>query len=372
MDHHSDDAEAREKLRRVAACWDRTTESRRETTAQGWLDSYYVASTRLNQRVSGDRHLNWLEGLVQRLDLPTDGRWLSIGCGAGNQEIDSAKQGLFSHLLGIDLSPASLDAARVRAKEEGVETEVEFVQGDFVSFDPPESSYDVVFMNMALHHVEELDGLFERILPLMGPKSYFLIHEYVGPRQFQFPDHQLAIVRALLHSLPEELRIDSTTGKIKQRYDRRPVEFWNEVDPSESIRSDLIVPKLYQYFEVVDRIDYGGTILHLLLEHIVHNFDPGNPGHCALLDLLGGIEDLLIDRGVLGSDFTIMAMKAKHRPDAEMDPSRQTPVEATVSRREVEFLRSGLRLAQDRLETVESSFGWRLIQGLRGLLGRRW
>lgn len=360
-----------DRLTRVATCWDRTTASRQQSTAQGWLDSYYVASRRLNEQVSGSPNVNWLVGLARRLEIPADTRWLSIGCGTADQEIDSAKEGLFRSLDAVDISPASLEVARKRAEAEGIDR-LTFRQADFYRLDPEPGAYDVVLMNMSLHHVEDLDTVLSNVIQALRPEGFFLIHEYVGPRQFQFTDRQLAIVRSLLQALPPDLRRHFVSGEVKESYVRQPVEYWNEVDPSESIRSDLIVRKVQRYFHVCERIDYGGTILHLLLEHIVHNFDPGDGGHRAILDLLGAVEDLLIDYGVLTSDFTVMALQPKGVPDAETMEVPPPAAGERASRRELEMLRGQLEEAQIRLRTMESARGWRLIQWLRGLVGRRW
>lgn len=360
-----------DSLCRVAQCWDRTAASRSENPFRGWLDSYLIASERLNARVTGSPSVNWLIGLARRLAIPSTSRWLSIGCGAAGQEIGAAEEGLFAHLDAIDIAPAALDEARRVAAAAGVGC-ITFHELDFHHFEPPPESYDVVFMNMSLHHVAELDTLLSRVAASLTPDGFFLINEYIGPSQFQFGDLQLAIVRDLLQALPEELRQDLTTGATKTVYERKPVEHWNMVDPSEAVCSELIVSALELYFDVVERIDYGGTILHLLLEHIIHNFDEGNAHHRAILRLLGGIEDVLIGQGVLTSDFTVMALRRKDAPPLERPVAARRAETPPGTAADVAFLRGELAKTRAYLEAIESSRGWRLLQGIRGLFSRRW
>lgn len=372
MSHRGGEApRAEDERQRVAACWDRTTKSRQDSSLRGWLDSYAVASERLNARVSGSPHVNWLIGLVERLGIPSTSCWLSVGCGAAGQEIIAAENGLFEHLDAIDLSPVALEEARRTARAKGVEN-VSFREADFHDLEPPAESYDVIFMNMSLHHVRDLDPLLSRIAAALRPQGFFLINEYVGPSQFQFGELQLSIVRNLLEALPEELRHDVTTGEIKREYERKSVEFWNMVDPSEAIRSSEIVPALDRHFRVVERIDYGGTILHLLLEHIVHNFDNGDPYHLAVLRLLGKIEDILIAQGVLESDFTLMAL-AKKDASHRLVGGPEDEAEGSAPRNpEVEMLSRELAKAYAYIRDIESSRGWRLLERLRGFFGLRW
>ena len=359
-------------MHRVADCWNRTAASRREMSLQGWLDCYQIAAERLNARVAGSPDVNWLNGLVARCRIPPASRWLSIGCGAADQEILAARDGLFESLDAIDISRTSLEAGRRAAAEAGVRS-ITFLERDLHELEPEPGAYDVVFMNMSLHHVEELDRLLSRIARCLRPDGFLLLNEYVGPRQFQFSDLQLAIVEDLLAVLPQDLRRDLATGEIKSRYEKKPVEFWNLADPSEAIRSDLIISAVQRHFEVVERIDYGGSVLHLLLEHIVHNFDPASEFHTTLLSLLARFEDVLIDCDVLGSDFVVMAARRKDAPRFEIEePSSLVTSASADADPEIEFLRGELAEARSYIEEIESSHGWRAIQRVRKLLGRRW
>ena len=162
---------------------------------------------------------------------------------------------------------------------------------------------------MSLHHVAALEKVLRAVRAALKPGGYFLINEFVGPRQFQFPDRQLAVVRELLDALPERLRLDSTTGRVKTEYIRQSVAHWNRWDPSEAVRSDEIVPLLRRTFDVALELPYGGTVLNLLLEHIVQNWDLREPRDVELFRLLARTEDLLLRTGALANDFTVMAMR---------------------------------------------------------------
>jgi hypothetical protein len=86
----------------------------------------------------------------------------------------------------------------------------------------------------------------------------------------------------------------------------------NKVDPSEAIRSQEIIRVIEQNFSVIERIDFGGTLLHMLLHSIVNNFNASNENDIVILRLLGYIEQVLIDESALTSDFAfIVAKKCK-------------------------------------------------------------
>jgi SAM-dependent methyltransferase len=225
---------------------------------------------------------------------------------------------------------------------------------------------------MSLHHVQNLEGTLGAVERALKPGGILVVNEFVGPSQFQFTDVQLAMADAVLAVLPDRWRMDVTTGKPKTRYVRQPRSHWNVVDPSEAIRSDEIIAELEARFEVLVRRDYGGTILHLALEHIVHNFDRSDERDIAVVRLMGLLEELLIRHGVIESDFTLMALR-------KAPPGPATPPRLRSPGVELEELRAKVRVQgaentdlRARLERTEQSRVWRLAQALRGLVGRRW
>jgi ubiquinone/menaquinone biosynthesis C-methylase UbiE len=303
-------SEPKTDLERVAALWDKTASDRTVSPVQGWLDSPIVLEHYVQPRITGSASLNWLEGFAKRLGIPKTSRWLSLGCGAGGLEIFACKAGLCGSMRALDVSEGSLEVGRQNAAKEGV-TNIEFGTVDMNAVRLERGRWDVILMAMSLHHVKELGAVLGAIHDGLAPGGIFITNEFIGPRQFQYTDLQLSLVRELLSTLPEFWRRDSATGGIKDEYIRMSVEHWNVADPSEAIRSDRIVEEIERRFEVVERVDYGGTLMNLLLEHIMHNFDPADPKDVAMVKLLCRTEDILIRHGVIPSDFTVIAARPK-------------------------------------------------------------
>ena len=312
---------------------------------------------------------------MERGGVPKGGRWASLGCGAAGQEILAARLGLCDSLVGYDASPASLELARQAAAEAGLHR-VSFAPIDLDAFTLPAGAFDVVLMNMALHHVRELPAALDTVRRALAPGGVLILNEYVGPRQFQFPEAQVETVRALLAALPESLRRESTSGLVKRQYVLWPVELWNQIDPSEAIRSDLILSEVERCFEIAVRVDYGGTILNLLLGHIIHNFDPENEKDTAILRLLAAFEAVLVDSGFLDSDFTAIVARplAEERavPAGGFAPPTRLGEVALASPRGAGATAREIAALQAELATMRSSRVWRLAQALRSLVGRRW
>jgi SAM-dependent methyltransferase len=160
-----------------------------------------------------------------------------------------------------------------------------------------------------MHHFLNLEHIFEELRKSLKPKGLLIVNEFVGPSQFQWTDKQLIIINELLEILPERLKVDVRSGRLKVPVRKPSIESMNENDPSEAIRSSDIIPLVYKMFYVEERIDFGGTILHMLLDAIIANFNLAKEEDIAILRLLGYIEDILIKEKVISSDFTLIVAR---------------------------------------------------------------
>lgn len=302
-------------LERVERCWDQTAQLRASHGPLGWLDSPLVLGPYVLPAIAGSETTtgNWVSDVAKALRLPRDGRWLSLGCGEGGQELLCVRQGLCRRLDAYDISSESIDSARRKAAEEGLDA-IHFEVADFHELALGRRRYDVVVMGMSLHHVAELNKLLPAINRAITKDGYLLVNEYIGPAQFQYPDRQIEIVERLLAALPARLRLDSLTGETRTTYKRRSRKHWFHVDPSESISSDRIEGALHRYFDVALDRKYGGPILNLLLENIIANFDGEDEGDVAILRLLMAVERLLIDEGVVEHQFAVFACRPRWTP----------------------------------------------------------
>jgi SAM-dependent methyltransferase len=68
---------------------------------------------------------------------------LDIGCGSGRYMFESVRRGAVD-VVGLDAAPGALDAARKMASELGMEKKVDFIETDFLDFQP-QRKFDVVF-----------------------------------------------------------------------------------------------------------------------------------------------------------------------------------------------------------------------------------
>jgi hypothetical protein len=82
-------------------------------------------------------------------------------------------------------------------------------------------------------------------------------------------------------------------------------------DPTEAVRAEELLAFTGKTFEVLEQKNLGGTILQHLLYEIVENFRFEVPRERSLLQMLCTIEAMLVDGGVIPSDFVLLAARRK-------------------------------------------------------------
>lgn len=123
----------------------------------------------------------WEEALV-RAHVPPGGRVLDIGCGAGREAVGLARAGF--RVVGLDIAPAMVAAARRRAAEEGLD--IAFQVGSVTDLDVPPVSFDAAFWAGSYHHVPGRPlrvRTLERLRRALVPGGVLILMVvYRGPR----------------------------------------------------------------------------------------------------------------------------------------------------------------------------------------------
>lgn len=265
---------------------------------------------RLNIKVSGDPNRDAYQFLIEFLNkhgmhLPLS-RCLTLGCGAGDLERGLAQYGFCLKHDAYDIAAGAIERAKQKAEEMGL-AHISYYISDINTISLPPDTYDLVFGVQAVHHFSNLEHIFLEVRKTLKTGGIFFLNEFIGPAKFQWTDKQLNIVNSLLRMLPDRYRLSKKDGvTIKDNYRRPTLAEMDSIDPSEAIRSDDILNVLAQRFEIIEKIDLGGTIMHLLLQDIAGNFDYNNPADMRLLNMLFEVEDVFMELGEINSDFAVV------------------------------------------------------------------
>ncbi len=295
---------------RTGATWGSPDTQWRPGGGLHWMELEAVRR-RVNRKISGDPARDGYQLFLDVLaghgvPLPLD-RALTLGCGFGELERGLAQYGFCRQHVAYDLSEAAIRHAREAAAAAGLD-HVSYEVRDLDRPELPRAAFDAVLGVQSIHHLRNLEGVLDAVREALRPGGFFVLDEYVGPRRLQWTERQVGVVDALLGMMPAELRVGHD-GRLKTRLRRHSLREMDRVDPSEAIRSDEILPLLAKRFSIVERRDYGGTVLHPLLDGIAGNFAGPHPAAGTLLGMLFDVEDALLAAGVLASDFVFVVAR---------------------------------------------------------------
>lgn len=137
-----------------------------------------------------------------------------------------------------------------------------------------------------------------------------MFNEYVGPTRFQWTPVQLELVNKVLNTLPDAFPHSACSDGLLNCICRPTVEEMIDMEPSETVNSEQIIPLLPKYFKIIEHKKYGGTLLHLLLNHVMANFDTSQPLHATVLKMIFLYEQTMIEHGILDSYFCYVVARA--------------------------------------------------------------
>jgi len=316
----------------------------------------------MNAKVSGDPGTDWIDWVSRSFlaeQTPLQ-RCVSLCCGRGHLERTLIQRGVAAACDAFDIADQSIAAARRLAQEAGLDG-IQYECRDVNQIHLEAERYDAAFVHDGLHHLVNLEHVYDEVRRSLKPGGWFVVHEYVGPSQFQFTDRQVEVMNATLKLLPlkyrvrirRQRRIEGTdsamrqmprspsawvtriwekarSGRLfgavqsrltarvrawrgkpvyKERIDRPTIAEMNLWDPSEAIRSAEIIPLLHRFFQVVEIRPCGGTVFNYLLDDIAGNFDPSQEEDLRVLEMVLCIEDTLLESDDLHSDFAVVVAR---------------------------------------------------------------
>lgn len=229
--------------------------------------------SRWNEKCTGNPNLEYEDYVLTKFLADSYGlRMLSVGCGTGSRERNFGKSPIFDLIEGIDLAKTQIEEARKYASDLDLK-KIQYIVGDFVTYDFKSDSYDVILFNSSLHHLKDIDNLLvTKVLPLLKDKGLLVIFEYVGPKRLQWTKLQLDFANELLIELPSKYKMRYNSKFLKHRIYRPGLLRMLLIDPSEAIDSDSIIPAIHKHFKIVEERKIGWDISHLLFKDIAHNF----------------------------------------------------------------------------------------------------
>ncbi len=289
---------------------EKAQESTQALRPSSWAECPVVVTEYINPCVSGSAERGWLEAVARDYYPSPVENALSLGCGSGGLERHGLQLAIAQHFDAYDVSTGAIEVAVEEARKSGQDAQIDYAVADLNRITLPANHYGAVFASQSVHHIENLEHYMEQVHESLQDGGLFIINEFVGPKQFQWTDDQLRHAQRLLETIPLEYRACIREEGVKDRIERPTIEAMNAYDPTEAIRSEEIIPQLENRFDIIDRRDFGGTLLHLVLDNIAGNLSETEAGREILRRLIKE-EQQLIANGEIGSDFTLLVARKR-------------------------------------------------------------
>ena len=268
----------------------------------------------MNRRATGDPAIDWINhsaGLLTSFAKPI--KALSVGCGFGAIERTLRRHDFCQLIHGVDVAENAIESARKTAQAEGLDG-LTYEVADLNAARFPAETYDVVYAHASLHHIFHLEHVLDQIKQTLKPGGLFVVYEYIGPSQMQFPRRDLELADIFLKLLPERYRKLQRRKGIKKEAFRFSLDAMNSSDPSEAIRASEIVPLIASRFEIRHFRHVGGTLLLLVFNEIAGNFLENDLEIIPLVDALITLDNFLIDNAVLPSYHVYIVCQKTDNP----------------------------------------------------------
>ena len=277
------------RRRRTASFWDKNREVVKTPTF--WM-AHPLCREAINRRVTGSPRewpLDWFKRVHGGRPLS---RGVSFGCGLGSFERWAVKLGIVGEMDAFDISPASLEDARSLAREEGL-SGIHYELGSFDEPRLPDGAYDIAFFHASLHHVSNLERLFDALSRALVPGGAIYVDDYIGRSRHQWRGRHLREPQEFLDRVPREAKsllfLDLPVGKD---------------DPSEAVRSGEIEAFLRGAFDIVEWRPYGGQIAAWVLSSVDVSWANSEAGRGLVTEILAR-EDEDLARDASSTDHIV-------------------------------------------------------------------
>lgn len=238
-----------------------------------------------------------------------------LSLGAGNCDTEAhlcdllREEGISNFVFHcLDINPQMLARGQQLARERDLTSHFAFIETDINSWDA-KTSYDIIIANQSLHHVVELELLFEKTHRCLRDSGFFLTNDMIGRNGHMRWPEALELVQACWTLLDEKHKWNCQLKRHEEVY-----ENWDcSLEGFEGVRSQDILPLLLKTFHFDCFFGFANTINIFVDRAFGPNFDVSDPKDCYFIDFVSQLDDYFIETGKFKPTQMIAAMTKTDR-----------------------------------------------------------
>jgi SAM-dependent methyltransferase len=246
---------------------------------------------------------NYLEfygkAFIDRIARTGNGHIVSFGSGDGAVEVNIAqsmkKLGAPDfHFDLVELSPVQHERARKKAAEAGLAEHFYMIEADFNTW-KADKVYSCAMAHHALHHVLDLEHLFQAIHEGLHEDGVFVTFDVIGRNGHMRWPEAYKLINLMWHFLPPEKRKHTILNRVDS-------DFYNHdcsTQGFEGIRAQDILPNLIKTFHFETFYAFGNLIDVFTSRGYGPNFDTRKPEDAAFIDFVEELNEILLETGYL-------------------------------------------------------------------------
>ena len=238
-------------------------------------------------------------------------RFISLGAGNCDTEVRLARtlveRGIVDFTIEcLELNASMRQRGSLLAKESGVAAQVLPLEGDFNRWQP-KHKYDAVIANQSLHHVVNLEGLFDAIIDAISDKGIFVTSDMIGRNGHQRWPEALAIVREFWQELPMEYRYN-----LQMKRKEKTFRDWDcSREGFEGVRAQDILPLLIQRFDFEFFFAHSNLIDPFIDRSFGPHFDVESERDRAFIDRVQARDEAEILAGSITPTHMLAVLRTK-------------------------------------------------------------
>ena len=237
---------------------------------------------------------------------------LSLGAGNCDFEIDIAKTLLKSGVQNfvidcMEINPNMLERGKKSAEAENILKYFLFTVCDINEWAKDLDDcdcVDVVMANQTLHHLTELERIFDKIFGILSRDGYFLVSDLVGKNGHMRWPEALDVCNSLWKLLDDKYKYNN----IWKRVDANYFDWDCSYSGFEGIRSQDILGLLIEKFGFELFFAWGNIADSFVIGFYGPNFDVKSKLDTAIIDFIAEIDEEKIENGEVKPTHLLAAM----------------------------------------------------------------
>lgn len=261
-----------------------------------WADRYLRPRMQEVFGFSGGNSF-YLKPLTDAAATRAQVRAISLGSGDGEVELALGKAlknaGIENvQITGMEMSEDLVAKANKQAHEAGLGSIVEFQSADLnKTFGL--SNIDFVLANQVLHHLVNLEDIYDNCLDAMADHGVLMTRDMVGKNGHQAWPEAKVIIDDIWQNMPQKYRFNNRQQILCDRFPNTDFS----VSGFEGIRAQNVLPLLNERFGYSAFYAFGGIVERFMNRGWGANYSSDNENDLSFIANLQVINDILLDSG---------------------------------------------------------------------------